>query len=268
VLGGIVLIIAIGSLTLALVQGPGWGWASARTLISFATSVAALVAFIVSSMRHHSPVIDLRFFRNPTFAWANVAMVLLSVAFAIELLGVVLWLQEGWRWSALRTGVSIVPGPAVVSVTAIGLRRYTKNLPVGLVAAIGTVLIGLGGVLIAMTLTAKPDYAAEILPGWMIIGAGVGFALPTIVGAGTSTVAAHQTSTASAIVQMARQIGSALGVAALIIIIGPSLASTGALDHYTDALWCAGGFALAGALCALLITPRHRRAVQPATAPG
>ncbi len=267
-LGGLVLIVATGSLTLALVQGPAWGWASTRTLASFAISAAALAAFIASSIRHHTPVIDPHFFRNPQFTWANIAMVLLSVAFAIELLGVVLWLQEGWRWSALQTGVSIVPGPAMVSVTAIGLRRYTKQLPAGIVAAIGTLLIGLGGVLIAATLTASPNYAAEILPGWMVIGAGVGFALPTIVGAGTSTVASHQTSTASAIVQMARQIGSALGVATLIIILGPFAAPAANLNHFTDAWWWAGGFALAGALAALRITPRHRTAMEPATASG
>src|SRR6202042_890887 len=98
------------------------------------------------------------------------------------------------------------------------------------------------------------------------IGAGVSFALPTIVGAGTSTVAAHQTSTASAIVQMARQIGSALGVATLIIILAPPLASAASLSHFTDAWWCAGGFALAGALAALRISPRRRTAIQPATA--
>ncbi len=265
-LGGLVLIIAIGALTLALVQGPDWGWGSASTLASFAISTAALAAFIASSMRHHTPVIDLHFFRNPQFSWANIAMGLLSVAFAMELLGVVLWLQEGWHWSAIQTGLSIVPGPAMVSVTAIGLRRYTKNIPAGIVAAIGTLLIGLGGVLIAATLTATPSYVAEILPGWMIIGAGVGFALPTIVGAGTSTVAAHQTSTASAIVQMARQIGSALGVAMLIIILGPTLASATNLNHFTDAWWWAGGIALAAAIAALRITPRHHTAAQPATA--
>jgi hypothetical protein len=136
------------------------------------------------------------------------------------------------------------------------------------VAAIGTLLIGVGGALIAATLTATPDYLREILPGWMTFGAGVGFALPSIVGAGTSTVAAHQTSTASAIVQMARQIGSALGVATLIIILGPSLASASSLNQFTDAWWCAGGVALAGALAALLISPRRGTADLAAAVAG
>ena len=107
-------------------QGPAWGWASASTLGSFAISAAAIVAFVARSMRHHAPVVDLRLFRSREFSWANIAMLLLSVAFGIQLLGLVLWLQEGWGWSPLQTGLAIVPGPAMVSVTAIGLRRYTK----------------------------------------------------------------------------------------------------------------------------------------------
>jgi hypothetical protein len=184
----------------------------------------------------------------------------------MQLLGLVLWLQDGWGWSPLQTGLAIVPGPAMVSVTAIGLRRYTKALPAGLVAAVGTLLLGLGGVLIATTLTATPNYPAEILPGWMLIGAGVGFAIPTIVNAGTSGLAPHQTSTASAIVQMGRQIGSVLGIATLIVILGPAVATANELNRFTDAWWWAAGFALAGALAAILITPRRQPAAEAASA--
>jgi EmrB/QacA subfamily drug resistance transporter len=265
-LGGLLLIVAIGALTLALVKGPDWGWASASTLSGFAISAAAAAGFVARSRRHRAPVVDLTLFHSPAFAWANIAIVLLSVAFSIQLLGLVLWLQDGWGFSPLQTGLAIVPGPAMFSVTALGLRRYAKALPAGLVAAVGTLLLGLGGVLIAATLTATPNYAGEIVPGWMVIGAGFGFALPTIIGAGTSSVAAHQTSTASAIVQMGRQIGSVLGVATLIIILGSNVATAGQLARFTDAWWGAGGFALAAALAALRITLYGGTAAEPAVA--
>lgn len=257
-LGGLLLIVAMGSLALGLVEGPDWGWGSTQTLASFAVSAATLSLFVVRSRRHAAPVVPLELFGNAEFRWANIAMALVSVAFGIQLLGLVLWLQEGWGWSALQTGLGIAPGPAMVSITAIGLRRYTANLPAGLVAAIGALLMGGGGVLIGASLGTGPAYATEVLPGWLIIGAGVGLAIPTIVAAGTAGLAAHQTSTGSAVVQMARQLGSALGVAALIVVLGSAAAgSPAAVGRFADAWWWAGGFALAGALAAFAISPRR-----------
>jgi EmrB/QacA subfamily drug resistance transporter len=267
-LGGLVLIVAIGALALALVKAPDWGWGSSATLISLATSAAAMAWFVVRSVRHEAPVVHLHLFRNREFAWANVAMFLITAAFAIQLLGLALWLQEGWGWSALQTGLGIAPGPAVVSLTAIGLRRFTAGLPAGVVAAAGTVLIGGGGILIGSTLGAHADYAAEVLPGWMLIGGGVGLTLPTVVAAGTAGLAPHQTSTGSAVVQMARQIGSVLGVALLVVILGTSVASASNRDAFTGAYWWAALLAALATVAALQMTPRRHARTEPAAQAG
>src|SRR5260370_10843558 len=111
-----------------------------------------------------------------------------------------------------------------------------------MVAAVGAVLTGIGGVLIGFSVSAHSHYAATILPGWLIIGVGVGFAIPTLVAAGTAGLRADQTSTGSAIVQMGRQIGTVLGVAILVVILGSSAASTTNLDHFLHVRWWAGPF--------------------------
>ncbi|MDP9094915.1 MAG: MFS transporter [Actinomycetota bacterium] len=256
-IGGVLLMAAVASLALALVQGPGWGWTSGRTLAAFVIAVTATVAFVARSSRAVSPVIDLGLFRNPVFTWANIAMVLLSISFGTQLLGLVFWLQEGWGWSAVRTGLGIAPGPVMVSLTGLGLRRWTAKLPVNVAAAIGAMLMGGGGVLIGDSLTAHPHYASEILPGWLIIGTGVGLAIPTIIGAASSGLAAHQTSTGSAVVQMGRQIGSVLGVALLVVVIGSSTITVDKLHQFVHAWWWAGLFALLGLLSVLAMRPRR-----------
>jgi hypothetical protein len=255
--GGLLLIVAIGALTLALVQGSGWGWSSIRILVAFGASVIGLALFVTRSSRHASPIIDLHLFRHPVFAWANVAMFLISISFGAQLLGLVLWLQQGWGWSAIETGFGIAPGPVMVSVTAIGLRRYTALIPAGIVAAVGALLMGVGGALIGLSVGAHSNYAATILPGWLIIGVGVGLAIPTLVAAGTAGLRADQTSTGSAIVQMGRQIGSVLGVAILVVILGSSTASTSNLDHFVHVWWWAGLLAFLSAGASLSVTPRR-----------
>ena len=74
----------------------------------------------------------------------------------------------------------------------------------------------------AVSLTTTPNYLPAVLPGWLVLGVGVGLTLPTLVGAATAGLPPHQTSTGSAVVQMGRQIGSVLGVALLVVVIGSS----------------------------------------------
>jgi MFS family permease len=257
-LGGVLLIVAIGALALALVQGPDWGWGSARALTTFAVSAIALVLFLVRSAHHPEPVIDLALLRDPPYAWANIAMFLVSIAFAAQLLGLVLWMQEGWGWTALHTGLAIAPGPLMVSVTALGLRRFTASYPARYVAAFGVVMMGAGGVLIGLSIGVDARYVTEVLPGWLIVGAGVGFAMPTIVAAATAELAPDQTSTGSAILQMGRQIGSVLGVAALVVIVGTFSAPADAIGEFRDVWWMTGLFALLAALATFGIRPRTR----------
>src|SRR5258708_14604446 len=149
---------------------------------------------------------ELHLFRSEVFAWANAAMFLISTFFGAQLLGLVLWLQQGWGWSAIETGFGIAPGPVMVSVTAIGLRRYTALIPAGIVAAVGALLMGVGGALIGFSVGAHSNYAATILPGWLIIGVGVGFAIPALGAPANARLGADQTSTRSAIVELCDQI--------------------------------------------------------------
>lgn len=261
-LGGALLMGGIGALTLALVQGPTWGWGSGSIIGALAVAAVALAATVLRSARADSPVIDLTLFRDRTFTWANVGMFLLSLAFGLQLLGLVFWMQEGWGWSAIRTGLAISPGPIMVSATSLGLRRYTARLPAGLVAALGGVALGLGALLIGTSLGAQPDYF-EVLPGWLLCGIGTGLWTPTLVGAATTGLARHQTSTGSAIVQMNRQIGLTLGVAVLVVVVGSSQIDLGALDHFTHAWWWSAAVSLVGALACLFLLRRDDPTAAP-----
>lgn len=267
-LGGALLMAGIGALALALVKGPSWGWSAGSTIGAFAAALVVTVLCIVRSGRAAAPVLDLALFRDRTFAWANIATFILGISFGIQLLGLVLWLQGGWGWSAVRTGVAIAPGPAFVAITALGLRRYTAKLAPGVRAIIGAALMGGGGVLIGVSLTARPNYA-EVIPGWLIIGFGVGLAVPTLVTVATAGLAPQQTSTGSAVVQMGRQIGSVLGVAVLVAVVGSSTISAGSLDRFRQSWWWAGALAALGLLaCVPLLRTRPVPAVEPAQAKG
>jgi EmrB/QacA subfamily drug resistance transporter len=250
-LGGVILIVSIGALATGLVKAPEWGWGSARTVGSLLLSAAALVGFLLRSRRHPVPVVALGLLKHRSFAWSNTTALLFSAAFAANLLSFVLWMEGVWHWSALRTGLAVAPGPLMVPVFAAIGHRLTSRFKVGQVTAAGSLLLGVGVVLVLTSISPTPSYAADFLPGWLIGGVGVGLALPTILSSATADLAPHQASTGSAIVNMSRQIGAVLGISILVAV----LAVGDPVNAYRHAWWVIVGLALAGAVTAVRTTP-------------
>jgi EmrB/QacA subfamily drug resistance transporter len=257
-LGGALLIVGIGALALGAVQGPDWGWSSARVVTAFAVSAFAIAAFVARSARHPAPVVQLSLFRDRVFSSANGAVLLAFAAFSMVLLSVILWLQGHWHYSAITTGLATAPGPAVVPIFAAiaqTVQQKTK-IPVGAIAAAGLFLMGLGTVLLALSVGDTPDYVADFLPGWVIFGAGAGLAIPTLFSSATVNLAPQQTATGSAIVSMFQQIGAVIGISVLVAILGVS--SAAASLHLFQAAWITAAALTAGALIvAFGITPRR-----------
>lgn len=257
--GAIVLAVAIGALTFALVKGPDWGWASAGTLGSFAVTVVGVVVFGYRMGHHPAPVIEPSLLRVRSFAWSNVTALLFSVAFGANLLSVILWMQQVWGFSALKTGLAVAPGPLMVPVFAAVAQRVAHRVPIGAVAAAGCLLFGLGSVVLAVSTETTPHYAADLLPGWMISGAGVGLAIPAILAAATADLPPARSATGSAIVNMNRQIGTSLGVAVLIAVLGTATAGGDIHATYERGWWIVAGSSFLSALTGLGMTLSSRR---------
>lgn len=252
-LGGLFLVAAIGALVLGLVDVPERGWWSPVSGACWTIAAAALAGFVHRSARHPAPIVDLAMLRHRTFAWANVAVLLASVAFAIELVSIVLLLQQRWRWSVIATGLAIAPGPCMVPIFALVGQRLARRFPIGVIAALGAAAMAAGALLFAAL--GDGSYAGGALPAWLVCGVGVGLAFPSIFAAATSGLPAHQAATGSAVVNMARQLGLALGTSALVAIAGLAAAG-GAANPLLGGWWFAGGAAVAAGLAALRMTPR------------
>ncbi|MGC4960582.1 DHA2 family efflux MFS transporter permease subunit [Gordonia sp. DT101] len=259
-LGATLLAVAIGALTLGLVEGTEWGWTDPRIVGSWVICVVALVGFVVSSARHPEPVIDPALLRVRAFSFSNITAVLFAIPFAGALLANILWLQQVWGYSAIKTGFAVSTGPLMVPIFAAVAHRLSARIPVGAIVSAGCVLFGLGGVIIALSVDATPDYATEILPGWLIGGMGVGLALPSILSSATADLPASQSATGSAVVNMSRQIGMALGVSLLVAIIGTPVGYAAAHKAFQQAWFVLGLVAVLGAVTAVGMTPPKRAA--------
>lgn len=256
-LGAALLALGIGALTLALVEGPDWGWSSAGVLGAVLVFVVALLGFLYRSARHPAPIIEPELIRVRAFAWSNATALLFSVPFAAALLSNILWMQQVWGYSAIKTGFAIAPGPLMVPIFAAVAHRLSERVPVGRLVAVGCALLGVGAVVTSLLVDDTPNYATEILPGWLIGGIGVGLALPAILSSATADLPPARAATGSAVVNMSRQMGLALGVSLLVAILGTPVGYSAAHAAFQHAWWAMAAVAIAGAATAIGMTPRR-----------
>ena len=260
---GVVLITGgIGALSLGLVKGGAWGWGSDATIGVLALSAVALSAFAVHNVVHPNPLIDRSLFRLRPFTGASIVALLFSAAFGAMLLSRVVWAQDVWHWSALITGLSIAPGPIMVPLCSFLVAGpLIARFGPGLVIAAGSTIFAAGVIWWALVAGLEPDYVGEMLGGILLTGIGVGLTLPTLVATGSASLPASAFATGSAVVNMFRQIGLAVGVAVLIAVLGSPHSPAAVLTSYQRAWIVTAGIALAGGVVGLALLTARRRPV-------
>jgi EmrB/QacA subfamily drug resistance transporter len=218
--GTVVLAASIGALALGLVEAPDWGWATPRTLLAFAGAGIGLAVFAVRCATHRAPVLELPMLRVRSFAAANVAAVLFSAAFAAMLLASVLLMTTVWGDSVLRAGLSLAPGPLMAASSAVPAGRLANRVGQRSLAALGCALLAAGCAWWRWRVGPEPDYSGALLPGLLVTGAGVGLTLPSLSSAAAASLPPARFATGAAVLIMSRQIGTVLGVAILVAILG------------------------------------------------
>lgn len=243
--GAALLAAAVALLTWAIVEAPTHGWLGVRSAGGFVAAAVLAATFIVRSGRHPAPVVPPAVVRRRSFAAASSASLLFFVAFAAMLLNGVLVLAEVWGWSTLEAGFGLMPGPAMAALLASRGATLSARFGQRAVAVAGAVLFAAGQLLLWWRLDAEPNYLGAFLPGMLIGGTGVGLVLPSMAGAAFGGLPPALLSTGIAVFSVARQVGSALGVALLVAVLG-DLAGGGAAAARDGYLMQAGVAVLAG----------------------
>jgi NTE family protein len=218
--------LALGALTLAVVEGPTWGWTSLAVLASF-TVAAGSAALLVRSSRHHlSPILDPKLLRIQTFGVSNALLVLAGMGFYAYLLNHILWLRYVWGWSVLKAGLALAPGAFVAAAVAGPLGRLADKHGHRVVVVPGAIVWALSFWWYVARVGTDPHFLTQWLPGQLMSGVGVGATLPVLTSAGLAAVPGGRYATASAAMTSARQLGGALGIALLVVILGTPTAAT------------------------------------------
>jgi EmrB/QacA subfamily drug resistance transporter len=223
------LLLAVGLLVLATVQGPEWGWGDPRTIVLFGLAAAAAAATVRQTLRAPSPLIEKRLFESTPFTAATIALFLFFCGFAVFLLGSALFMQDVWHFSAFDAGIGILPAPIIAVLLSICAGPIQRRFGRTLSAVLGTTAMALAAAWWLLRVGDQSAYASELLPGLVIMGVAGGLSQAPLFAA-AATLAADRATTGSAVLNMSRQIGSAIGVAVLIAATAKGADSVAGFD--------------------------------------
>jgi predicted small integral membrane protein len=226
----------LSSLVYAITQAGQQGWVAGRTLGFFAASVALLAGFVTWERRHPEPLMRFGILRTRTLSGANVAGLILGTATFAMFLMLTLYMQQVLGFSAMRTGLAYlaVAGTAILW-SAVAAQLVTR-VGVKPVLVVGMTALTAGLVYFTQV-SVGGSYVADLLPGFLLVGIGLGFSFVPISIAALAGVQPAEAGLASGLINTSQQIGGALGIAAL---------STIATSRTDDAV--ASGTALNAAL--------------------
>jgi EmrB/QacA subfamily drug resistance transporter len=264
-------------LVYGLTRATSDGWGSGTTVALLAGSAALLLAFIVIELRSRSPLLPLRIFRLRTLSAANASIAIIGAVAFSEFFVLTQYLQDVLHYSAVESGVAFAAFALTVVVASnvaqaiVGRLGVRATLTAGLVAS--AVSVGL-----LTRLPVHGSYFWDLFPAFVLGGAGMGFSFVPVTIAGLSGVDRGDAGVASGLINTSRQIGGAIGIAAVSTIAATSTgsyvrahagvtATSGlALDHgFQTALYALTGLLVVGAVIAIAFvrsTPQLSPAVE------
>ncbi|QKZ24056.1 MFS transporter [Streptomyces chartreusis] len=213
--GALVSTVAVIGLIFVLQEGPERGWTAPATVISLAIGLVAAIGFVAWELRRRAAaLLDVRLFRERGLAGGSITLL---VVFGVQAgIAVVLFpfFQAVLGWSGLLSTVALMP-MAVMMMMASGLApKLAARVGSRSTIAVGIVLAGVGLSLMALFVSVDGGYLT-ILPGMLAMGLGMGLSMTPSTEAITASLPREKQGVASALNDVTREFGTALGVALL-----------------------------------------------------
>jgi MFS family permease len=239
---------ATSLIVLGTSEGSQWGWGAARTIVVFAAGVLLGALAVQRTLRARTPVIEPKLFASRPFTAATIALFSYFIGFAIFLLGSALFMQQVWHFSALKAGLSLAPAPVASIAFAVSAGPIQRRLGRTIPAVTGTTIMAIAAASWLVLVGDQPAYWSAMFPGLVLMGVSGGLSQAPMFAA-ASTLDPDRATTGSAVLNMSRQVGSALGVA---LLVATTTAISGVAGY--DRAWAiqlAAGLVAAASLLAL-----------------
>ncbi|MEA2129769.1 MAG: hypothetical protein QOJ85_2660 [Solirubrobacteraceae bacterium] len=256
-------------------------WSDPLTIGMLVAGVVLLFGFVAIQRRSVHPLLPLRVVLDRDRGGSFVAMLLGGSGMLAVFLFLTYYLQRNLGFSPIKTGLAFLPmtGTIIVAATSASTKLLPRIGPRPLIGA--GMLIASAGLVSLTGVGVNSAYASHVLPGLLIMGAGMGLVFSSAMATATFGVEMKDAGVASAMVNTMQQVGGSIGTALLSTLAAsattsalaghaptPAALSAAAVHGYTTAFWWAAAIFAGGALlCTALLTSRSRLAAVPTGEP-
>jgi EmrB/QacA subfamily drug resistance transporter len=251
-------------------------WGATATIVALVASPVLLTAFVLIERRAKYPLLPLHIVWNRGRGGAYTTIVLAGAGIFAVFLFLTYFMQQQLRLSPLTTGLAFLPLTAVLVVTSTTVQtRVIQHTGVKPLVLLGMTL-GATGMFLFTHLTPSSSYVANVLPGLIVLGAGMGCIFAPAFSTATLGVEGSEAGIASAMVNTSQQVGGSVGTSLLSTIFAsavasyaashlhtPDLANAAAVHGYTTAFWWSVGIFALGFVLAMVILPGRAKTRSP-----
>jgi EmrB/QacA subfamily drug resistance transporter len=256
-------------LVYGLTQSTNNGWTSGKTIGALVAAAVLIAAFLFIEARSRSPLVPLSFFRKRTPTGANIigfglGTMIFGVFFMLSL-----YMQQVLGYSAMQTGVGYLAVALTAVVAAGASQALVTKLGVKPVLMSGMVLLGLGLAFFSQV-SVGGSYVGDLLPGFLLIGVGMGFSFVPISIAALAGITSTEAGLASGLINTSQQIGGALGIAILAtvsttrtdnLLANGTERAAALTGGFSIAFWVAAAFAVVSLAATIALLRRDDLAV-------
>ena len=256
-------------LVYGLTQSTNNGWTSGKTIGALTAAAVLIATFVFIEARSRSPLVPLSFFRKRTPTGANIIGFGLGTMIFGAFFMLSLYMQQVLGYSAMQTGVGYLAVALTAVVAAGASQALVTKLGVKPVLMTGMVLLGLGLAFFSQV-SVGGSYVSDLLPGFLLIGVGMGFSFVPISIAALAGITSTEAGLASGLINTSQQIGGALGIAILATVSTTrtdNLLASGAeqaaalTGGFGLAFWVAAAFAVVSLVATIVLLRRDDLAV-------
>ncbi len=248
-------------LVFTVVSAADAGWASLRTLGSFAAVAVLLAAFVTVEQRSSHPLIRLGVFRVAGQVRANIGAATFFGSYVAFQFLVTQYLQNVLGYSAMQTALAFLPAGALVAILSTRMGPIVDRFGTPRVITFGFTALVVGYVLF-LRINLHPSYAAVILPSMLLLGAAFATAFPSLNIQATNGVKDNEQGMVSGLLNTSFQVGGAIFLAVVTAVVtahtGHGGGKQAVLDSYRPGLWVITGIGVLGLLVTVSGLRRRR----------
>ena len=239
-LGGLLSILAIGTVIYALIEGPNYGWTDSRVLGTFVIAALTTILFILWERATQHPMLDPAYFKNQRFTISSLVITVVFFGLFGWLFLLTQYFQFAQGHTALDAGLRLLPSAIVMLLVAprsaglaaiIGARRIISS---------GMFLVGFGLGLLSFVDSSTPYWVVVIC--LVICSSGLALLMPTATQHIVSSLPSSEAGVGSAVNDTTREVGGSIGIAVVgsLLTVGYRRGVGNTVDEVVDEVSAAG----------------------------